>query len=210
VAVIGRPREFDRDAALEAAMLLFWRKGFATTSMNDLCEAMGIRSPSLYAAFGSKEDLYLEAVDHYVRTVGPQVWGRLAEGATARAGVESLLLAATESLPKSRATPAGCMAALAAVGDEWPPAIANVVRKVRLTMLGNLHSRLEAAVAEGELPASTDIGCLSRFYLSVFEGMAIQARDGASRAELRGVAAAAMAAWPGGNLDGPSGSTTGD
>ena len=177
-------------------MLLFWRKGFAMTSMNDLCEAMGIRSPSLYAAFGSKEALYLEAVDHYVRTVGPPVWDRLAEGTTARAGVESLLLAATESLPKSRAAPAGCMAALAGVGDEWPPTIANVVRKVRLKMLGNLRSRLEAAVAEGELPASTDIDHLSRFYLSVFEGMAIQARDGASRAELRGVAAAAMAAWP--------------
>ncbi len=92
------------------------------------------------------------------------------------------------------------MATLAAVGDEWPAAIANVVRKVRLTMLGNLRSRLEAAVAEGELPASTNIEHLSRFYLSVFEGMAIQARDGASRAELRGVAAAAMAAWPAGNL----------
>ena len=65
MAVIGRPREFDRDAALEAAMLLFWRKGFAMTSMNDLCAAMGIRSPSLYAAFGSKEDLYLEAFDRY-------------------------------------------------------------------------------------------------------------------------------------------------
>jgi len=180
-------------------MLLFWRKGFAMTSMNDLCEAMGIRSPSLYAAFGSKEGLYLEAVDHYVRTVGPPVWDRLAEGATARAGVEALLFAATESLPKSRATPAGCMAALAAVGDEWPAAITNVVRKVRLQMLGNLRSRLEGAVDQGELPASTNIDHLSRFYLSVFEGMAIQARDGASHAELRGVAAAAMTAWPTGN-----------
>jgi AcrR family transcriptional regulator len=196
MAVIGRPREFDRAAALEAAMLLFWRKGYAMTSMNDLCEAMSIRSPSLYAAFTSKEGLYLEAFDHYVRTVGPPVWDRLAEGATARAGVESFLLAATESLPKSRAIPAGCMAALAAVGDEWPTAISNVVRKVRVKMLGNLRSRLEAAAAEGELPASTDVEHLSRFYLSVFEGMAIQARDGASRAELRGVAAAAMRAWP--------------
>lgn len=196
MAVIGRPREFDRAAALEAAMLLFWRKGFAMTSMNDLCEAMGIRSPSLYAAFAGKEELYLEAFDHYVRTVGPPVWDRLAEGATARAGVDSLLLAATESLPKSRTAPAGCMAALAAVGDEWPTAIANAVRKVRLKMLGNLRSRLTAAVTEGELPDSTDIEHLSRFYLSVFEGMAIQARDGASRAELRGVAAAAMRAWP--------------
>ena len=184
-------------------MLLFWRKGYAMTSMNDLCEAMEIRSPSLYAAFGSKEALYLEAVDYYVRTVGPPVWDRLAEGPTARAGVESLLLAATEALPKSRATPAGCMAALAAVGDEWPPAIANVARKIRLQMLSNLRSRLDAAVIEGELPVATDIDRLSRFYLGVFEGMAIQARDGASRTELRGVAAAAMTAWPAGNVHEP-------
>jgi AcrR family transcriptional regulator len=196
MAIIGRPRGFDRDAALQAAMLLFWRKGFAATSMNDLCDAMGIRSPSLYAAFGSKEALYLEAVEHYVRTIGPPVWDKLAEGATARAGVENLLLAGTESLPESGVTPAGCMAMLAAVSDEWPTAIADVVRKVRLNMLGMLRSRLETAVTEGELPASTDIDRLSRFYLSVFQGMAIQARDGASPAELRGVVAAAMAAWP--------------
>ena len=62
MATIGRPREFDRGAALEAAMLAFWRKGFAATSMNDLCDAMGVRSPSLYAAFGSKEALYLEEI----------------------------------------------------------------------------------------------------------------------------------------------------
>ena len=197
MAAIGRPRGFDRDAALEAAMLLFWRKGFAATSMSDLCDAMGVRSPSLYAAFGSKEALYLEAVEYYARTIGPPVWDKLAEGATARAGIENLLIAWTESLPKSRATPAGCMALLAAVGDEWPATIVRVVKKVRLEMLGTLRSRLETAVAKGELTASTDIDGLSRFYLSVFQGMAIQARDGATQAELRAVAAAAMAAWPG-------------
>src|SRR6202035_3596322 len=83
MAIIGRPRGFDRDAALEAAMVLFWRKGFAAASMNDLCDAMSIRSPSLYAAFGSKEALYLEAVERYVRTIGPPIWDRLADGATA-------------------------------------------------------------------------------------------------------------------------------
>src|ERR1700744_4811865 len=105
MAVTGRPREFDRDTALKAAMLLFWRKGFAATSMNDLCDAMGIRSPSLYAAFGSKEALYLEAIEHYVRTIGPAIWDKLATAATARAGVEKMLLAATETLPESGPVP---------------------------------------------------------------------------------------------------------
>ena len=195
MAIIGRPREFDRGAALEAAMLAFWRKGFAATSMNDLCDAMDVRSPSLYAAFGSKEALYREAIQHYVGTVGPPVWDKLAEGATARAGVENLLLAATESLPESHVTPAGCMAALAAVSDEWPAGIADVVRKIRIEMLGMLRSQLEAGVANGELP-TTDIEGLTRFYLSVYQGMAVQARDGAGAAELRGLVAAAMSAWP--------------
>jgi AcrR family transcriptional regulator len=167
--------------------------------MNDLCDAMGIRSPSLYAAFGGKEALYLEAIEHYFETFGSPVWDKL-DGVTARASVENLLLAGTEILPESRTTPPGCMAMLSAVGDEWPATIVEVVRKVRSEVLGRLRSRLETAVAEGELPASTDTDGLSRFYLGVFQGMAVQAQDGASRAELRGVAAAAMAAWPRGDL----------
>jgi AcrR family transcriptional regulator len=196
MVVIGRPREFDRETALQAAMLLFWRKGFAATSMNDLCDAMGIRSPSLYAAFGSKETLYLEAIEHYVRTVGPTIWDKLA-ATSARDGVEKMLLAATESLPETGPIPAGCMAVLGGVGDEWPAAVADVVKEVRSEMLGNLQSRLKTAVTEGELPAATNVDRLSRFYLSVFQGMALQARDGATSVELKGVAASAMLAWPG-------------
>ena len=70
-------------------MVLFWRKGFEATSMTDLCEAMGVRSPSLYAAFGSKEALYLEALGRYVEKIGPPIWGPLEEAETARAGVEN-------------------------------------------------------------------------------------------------------------------------
>ncbi|RXH19253.1 TetR/AcrR family transcriptional regulator [Bradyrhizobium guangzhouense] len=192
----GRPREFDREAALEAAMLLFWRKGYAAASMNDLCEAMGVRSPSVYAAFESKEALYLAAIEHYVQIEGRPVWDRLAEGATAREGVANLMHRAAEILPKSRSAPAGCMAVLGAVSDEWPVSIARAVKKVRSDMLGNLHARLQAAVADGELSATTDIEALSRFYLSVYQGMSIQAKDGATQAELEGAADAAMAAWP--------------
>lgn len=178
-------------------MLVFWRKGYAAASMNDLCDAMGVRSPSLYAAFESKEALYLAAIEQYIAIHGQPVWDRLAEGATAHAGIENLLIAAAETLPKSRMSPAGCMAVLGAISDEWPPTIARTVRKLRLDMLGNLRARLEGAVANGELPSATDIEALSRFYLGVFQGMAIQAKDGATPAELRGAAEAAMVAWPG-------------
>ena len=88
------------------------------------------------------------------------------------------------------------MAALAAVSDEWPAGIAEVVRKIRMQMLGRLRSRLEAGVAHGELPTTTDVEGLSRFYLSIYQGMAVQARDGAGAPELRSVVAAAMSAWP--------------
>jgi len=195
VAVIGRPREFDRDAVLDAAMRVFWRKGFSAASMNDLCDAMGIRSPSLYAAFGGKEALFLEALDHYVLTIGPPVWGKLAEGATARQGVEALLAASAETLPTSATTPAGCMALLGGVGDQWPMPISDIVKSVRLNMLGMLQSRMAAGAADGELPP-TEVERLSRYYLGIIQGMAIQAADGATPLDLMGVAKTAMTAWP--------------
>lgn len=196
MAPLGRPRMFDRDAALQAAMLLFWRKGFAATSMAELYEAMNIRSPSLYAAFGCKEALYREAIGHYVKTLGPGLWDRLACGASAREGVENLLLTAAANLPESGGSPAGCMAMLAAVGDEWPASIEEDVKNLRLEALRRFRVRLAAGAAAGEL-APADADRLSRFYLGIFQGMAIQARDGATSAELQTIAEAAMAAWPG-------------
>jgi len=192
----GRPRAFDRDVALEAAMLLFWRRGFLATSMPDLCDAMGIRSPSLYAAFGSKEALYLEAVECYGRTVAPGIWDRLRDDDSCRACVQNLLLAAAESLPECGTIPAGCMVTLAGAAEESPGAILATVRKLRLECLEMLRSRLNEAVSDGELMASTNVDRLGRFYLAVFQGMAMQARDGATSSELMDIVEAAMTAWP--------------
>src|ERR1700761_2329810 len=98
MSIIGRPRAFDRDAALHAAMLLFWEKGFLATSMNDLCDAMGIRSPSLYAAFGSKEGLFAEAVQRYNAGADQLIWDHITDGPTAKDGVRSVLMAASDVL----------------------------------------------------------------------------------------------------------------
>ena len=195
--MLGRPREFDREVALQDAMLVFWRRGFLATSVSDLCAAMGIRSPSLYAAFGSKEALYLEAVDLYARTVGARVWDRLADGLPARARVENLLVTLAETLPENEIGPAGCMVTLGALGEECPGAIGDTMQKVRLQCLEMLRSCLREAVVAEELPASVDVERWSRFYLGVYQGMAIQARDGASVSELKSIATAAMEAWPG-------------
>src|SRR3569833_2924507 len=154
MAVIGRPREFDRDRALDEAMQLFWRKGFAATSMSELCDAMGYRASSLFAAVGDKEALYLEAVERYVELIGRDLWGRLSEGITARDGVEKFLLATGDSLPVSNGKPGGCMAALAAVGEDCPGEIPEKMRQLRAECLNHLRSRLSAGMAAGVfLPA---------------------------------------------------------
>jgi AcrR family transcriptional regulator len=195
--VLGRPREFDRDAALEAAMLVFWRKGFLATSMSDLCEAMGIRSPSLYAAFGSKENLYVEAVARYSVAANALIWGHIEDGPTVKAGMQKVLMGAARTLSGPDQMPTGCMVTLAA-GEESAAAEPGSAKKARLDSLAMLRGGLKRAVASGELPRSTNVDRLGRFYLSVVQGMAIQARDGADRADLEGMAKTAMAAWPGG------------
>ena len=194
---MGRPRGFDADKALDEAMEVFWRHGYDGATIAQLTDAMGINPPSLYAAFGSKEALYIEAVGHYAKTIGPSIWGHLTDGPNARAGVENLLLAAVESMPECGVTPAGCMVTLAAVSEECPGEIPDIIKGVRLNCLEMLRARLHDALVAGELPSTTDVDRLSRFYLGVYQGIAIQARDGATSAELKGVAETAMAAWPG-------------
>ena len=193
---IGRPREFDRDAALQAAMLAFWRKGFLATSMNDLCDAMGIRSPSLYAAFGSKEKVYVEAIGLYSSIADSLIWTHADDGPTARESIHKVLLGAANVLPGFEGKPAGCMVNLATLGDEIPGAIPQTVRQARTDSLAVIRSALARGVAAGELPKSTNIDRLSRFYVGVVQGMAVQAYDGATQEDLVAMADTAIAAWP--------------
>ena len=192
---LGRPRAFDRDAALEAAMQLFWRKGFLAASMNDLCEAMGIGSPSLYAAFGSKESLYNEAVARYNGLARERIWRHIQDGPTIRAGMQKVLFAAADVLPAAADKPSGCLVTLAA-GEGCDGAVPDISRTGRAGSLDALRAGLRQAVADGELPKSANVERLARFYLGVVQGMAIQARDGASSADLKSMSKMAMAAWP--------------
>ena len=192
----GRPRAFDRNAALEAAMRLFWRRGYAATSISDLTQVMGIGSPSLYAAFGSKEELYAEALQHFGRTAAPLIWSSLDGAGSARDAIGRLLLAAAAEFPATSGKPAGCMVTLSAVGEEGCAALGDLVARGRAEGLSRLEGRLARALADGELPPGADIPATARFFVSVLQGMALQARDGAGRRELEGVARTAMAAWP--------------
>lgn len=191
----GRPRAFDRDVALDAAMRLFWRHGYEATTVSALTEAMGLTPPQLYAAFGDKRRLFGAAVDKY--QAGPGAFGTAALARpTAREALETLLREAARELT-APGRPPGCLCVLGAVN--CGPGSAEVEADLRRRRAANeaaIRRRIEAGRDAGELPADADVGALAKFYAGVFQGMSFQARDGASRDELERVAEVAMASWP--------------
>ncbi|MER8440920.1 TetR/AcrR family transcriptional regulator [Mesorhizobium sp. M1312] len=191
----GRPRTFDRTAALRRAMEVFWAKGYEGASMSELTAAMGINSPSLYAAFGSKEALFLEAVELYTHVEGTDIWSALEKAPTACQAVERFLRQTAMAYSQTD-RPQGCLIALGALHqDSSRGAICDDLRRRRAENRAALLRRLERGVAEGELPENFDCRTAAIFYATVQHGMSIQARDGASRAALLATVAGAMAAW---------------
>lgn len=192
----GRPRAFDREAALAEATRLFWAKGYEATSISDLTEAMGIGSPSLYAAFGSKEALYAEALAYYRENFDAFVWSNFTSAPTAREAIAAFLTDSASALTGYVADiPCGCMVTLSAVGSEGHPELGTLVRTARASTFDRVKARLDRAVAEGEIPAATNVPALARYVQTVQNGMSILARDGADCHELRAVAEVAMLSW---------------
>lgn len=194
-AAKGRPRGFDRDQALEAALLEFWRHGYEATSIATLTKAMGINPPSLYAAFGDKRRLFTAAVQRYARTHGD--YGTRALGQpTARGVVETMLrLAAAEYTEAGH--PPGCLVIDGATNtSEASVDVAEELRGYREGTKQAIAERIGADVEAGTLPPETDAAGLATFYATVIQGMSTQARDGASEADLQRVADVALAAWP--------------
>ena len=192
----GRPRTFDRQTALRQAMQVFWALGYEGATLNELQAAMGgIAPPSFYAAFGSKEELFREAVELYSRTLGAPMIKALEEGPTARASIEALLEAAVESFCKP-GLPRGCFLVFGAFNSV--PSNKDVeehVRGLRLRRQKAIQRRLQRAVAEGELSKDLNLASLAVFYTTVIDGLAIQARDGVPQKALRFSINCAMASW---------------
>jgi TetR/AcrR family transcriptional regulator, copper-responsive repressor len=192
----GRPRSFDRAAALEQAALTFWEHGYETTSISDLTTALGIGAPSLYAAFGDKRALFFEAVDSYQATHGSFAARALAEEPTATAAIARILREAAVEYT-STSHPRGCLVISAA--QNCSPASADVEQALRATRNSNLKAleeRLRSDVNAGLLPAGTDARSLALFAAATTQGMSQQSRDGATRADLRAIAETAIRALP--------------
>lgn len=193
----GRPRGFDRDAALEQAMRLFWRKTYEGTSLADLTAAMGINAPSLYAAFGSKEALFREAVAHYSDHHGTEIWHSLRDIPAIDTAVDAFLHATARSY-STPGVPAGCLIVLGTQhGDDADDPAHRELRTRRRASLDAITDRLTRAVTEGELPSGFDVAGAAAFLLSVQTGMSVLARDGADRAALDAAARGGVLGWQG-------------
>jgi AcrR family transcriptional regulator len=191
----GRPREFCTEAALAAALRVFWSKGYEGASLTDLTEAMGVTRPSLYAAFGNKESLFRKALDLYEREKLARMYTAL-DAPTARGVVERMLTAALE-VQTGAESPGGCLNVISslACGAESEGVKAEVIAR-RASSEAALTERFERAKAQGDLPASVDPAGLVRYLIAVIQGMAVQAGSGVPRECLERLVSTTLELWP--------------
>lgn len=192
----GRPREFDVEKALDSALFLFWRQGYEGTSMSSLTRAMGINTPSLYAAFGDKERLFRKVLDRYIERPASYL-PRALEEPSARAAIERLFCGAI-NMVMQRGRPDGCLLVQGALASA--PMTSTVRKELARRRAGAeaaVCRRLQRAVDERELPSNVDAARLAKYFATVLWGMSVQAAGGATREDLEEVARTAMRAWPG-------------
>ena len=192
----GRPRTFDRDVALSRALGVFWQRGYEPASIAELCAAMEINPPSLYAAFGNKAQLFMEAARHYKDVYWRAAWTRLATHPDIRDGMAGFFREAAGILTLQDA-PCGCLIILAATNvSAEGQAINDALRKLRQE---GFDCFLARAIGDGQLAGDTDAGILAAAFNTMLEGMSLRARDGASRSELEQVGALARCMFRSGN-----------
>ena len=193
-ATRGRPREFDVEEALAAALRVFWEKGYDGASLTDLTEAMGITRPSLYAAFGNKEALFKRALDLYETEKLAYVGAALA-APTAR-GVAQRMLEGTITNITSECP--GCLGVIASVGcSSVDSPIREDVRCRAQSSRIAMVERMQRAIDDGDFTLPVDAEAITQYLMAVLQGLSVQAGAGASREQLQQVADATLAVWPG-------------
>lgn len=192
----GRPRCFDREKALLQALDVFWRRGYEPASIAELCKAMEINAPSLYAAFGSKAQLFLEAVHFYEQEYWAAPSQKFVTEACLYSAVDVFFMEAARIL-SSPHSPCGCMVVLAAINisDDAKDVIA-AIKALRLATKKMFADRLTQGIKDGQLTADTDVSALAGAFNTMLEGLSIQARDGLSTFELERVASYAVRLLP--------------
>ncbi|GAB7543098.1 TetR/AcrR family transcriptional regulator [Cupriavidus sp. 8B] len=200
----GRPRSFDREEALTRALDVFWRRGYEPASVAELCTAMGINPPSLYAAFGNKAKLFLEAVDFYEHTYWDATWARMGTEPDLYRAVDAFFKEAASILLSPHA-PCGCLVVLAAVNVSPDSVeVIEAIRKLRQEGKNFFAKRIKQGIKDGHLPEKTDVKSLAATLNTMLEGMSIQARDGLSQSELARIAAHTVRVLPPRPADAPS------
>jgi AcrR family transcriptional regulator len=193
----GRPAVFDRGAALNAAMKLFWERGYEGTSFDDLTAAMGISASSFYNSFGSKEELYCEATRTYREWAGQWFFAILNDPSIDTKTAFARLFEATAEEFTRGDHPLGCMISLA--GTHCSPGMKNIrdmMAEHRAFSESAMAERIRKGVVRGDLAEDTDCDMLAAYYSAMARGLAVQARDGASRQKLSEIGRLAMRAWP--------------
>jgi len=188
----GRPRTFDREAALIRALGVFWERGYEPASISELCTAMEINPPSLYAAFGNKAQLFMEAVLHYETVYWDAAWERMEAVAEVHQAMAGFFRAAALILTSQEA-PCGCLVVLAATnvsaeGQE----VNDALKALRKAARDRFLARIRRAVEDAQLPPDTDAEGLASALNTMLEGMSLQSRDGATQAEIERVGMIAM------------------
>jgi AcrR family transcriptional regulator len=192
----GRPKTFDRSVALNEAMRLFWQRGYIGTSFDDLIDAMGISPSSFYNTFGSKERLYQEAAEAYAAQSRKWFAAELGAATDTKTAFRGLLKKGAYEITRED-QPVGCMISLACI--QVPPAL----EPVRQLMAGYrcgaeaaMAERIRRGIEESDVPNSTNVQALAAFYSALSRGMAVLARDGATRERLLEIVDIGMQAWP--------------
>jgi AcrR family transcriptional regulator len=180
----GRPREFNRDIALRRARDLFWERGYESVSMSDLTAELGLASARIYAAFGSKEELFREAIALYEAEEGACAERALSEDCSVSKAIERMFVDAID-LYTRKGHPRGCMVVSSATNcSDENKSVREWLADHRRLRTATLLARLQKGARMGELPPGTDANSLGDLYATALHGISIQARDGVSKKRL--------------------------